>query len=181
MKVSSYVMEEEEEVEAATELVTREVRRKKVSQLQKALEIAKEIEVPVDVLVKDSTVEATHKVIELSGNLQQLVVIDVGLNDAGESRKEKATCSEVAASKAPRGNSDSHNISNIIDIRSSTTPASLSTSVLTSSDMDDIPLDKVYANLQKSLSPSSTKHKKKPDNDAFVTMYPSVEERIHDM
>jgi len=29
MKVSSYVMEEEEEVEAATKLVTREVRRKK--------------------------------------------------------------------------------------------------------------------------------------------------------
>jgi len=61
MKVSSYVMEEEEEVEAATELVTREVKRKKtvdVTTLQKALEIAKEIEVPVEVLLKESTVEA---------------------------------------------------------------------------------------------------------------------------
>ena len=48
--------------------------------------------------------------------------------------------------------------------------------------MDDIPLDRVYANLQKSISSSSsTKHKKKPDNDTFVPMYPSVEERIHDM
>jgi len=119
-------------------------------------------------------------VIELSENLQQLVVTDVGLNDAGESQKEKATCSEAAASKAPRGNTDSHNISNIIDIGCSTT--SLSTSVTTSSDMDDISLDRVYANLQKSLSPSlSTKHKKKLDNDTFVPMYPSVEEGIHDM
>jgi len=48
--------------------------------------------------------------------------------------------------------------------------------------MDDIPLDRVYSNLQKSLLPSSsTKHKKKPDNDTFVPMYPSVEERIHAM
>jgi len=48
--------------------------------------------------------------------------------------------------------------------------------------MDDIPLDRVYANLQKRLSQSSsTKHQKKPDNDIFVPMYPFVEERIHDM
>jgi len=48
--------------------------------------------------------------------------------------------------------------------------------------MDDVPLDKVYANLHTRLSPSSsTKHQKKPDNDTCVPMYPSVEERIHDM
>jgi len=73
MKVSSYV------IEAATELVTREVRRKKAADaaaLQKALEIVKEIEVPANVLLKESTVEAAQKVIELSRNLQQLVVID---------------------------------------------------------------------------------------------------------
>ena len=87
--------------------------------MQKDLEIEKEIEVPANVLLKESTVEAAHKVIELLGNLQQLVVTDVGLNDAGESKKEKATCSEAAASEAPRGNSNSHNISNIIDIGSS--------------------------------------------------------------
>ena len=102
------------------------------------------------------------------------------MNDAEESQLEKATCSDVAASEAPRGNIDSHNISNIIEIGSSTTSASLSTSVTTSSDMDDIPLDRVYANLQ--LSPSSsTKHQKKLDNDTFVPMYPYVEERINDM
>ena len=90
----------------------------------------------------------------MTENLQQLVVTGVCLNDVEESKKEKATWSEAATSEAPRGNADSHNISNIIDIGSSTTSASLSTFVTTSSDMDDIPLDRVYANLQKSLSPS---------------------------
>jgi len=88
MKVSSYVMEEEEEVEAATELVTREVRRKKavnVVALQKALEIARDIEVPAEALLKESTVEAAHKVIEILENLQQLVMVSDMLNDAEES------------------------------------------------------------------------------------------------
>jgi len=153
MVISSYVMEEEEEVEVATELVTREIRRKKAVDAT-ALEKTLKIEVPADVLLKESIVDATHKVIEMTENLQQLVVTGVCLNDVKESKKEKATWSEAATSEAPRGNADSHNISNIIDIGSSTTSASLSTFVTTSSDMDDIPLDRVYANLQKSLSPS---------------------------
>jgi len=54
--------------------------------------------------------------------------------------------------------------------------------VLSGELVDDIPLNKVYENLNKRLSPSlSTKPHKKPDNDTFVPMYPSVEERIHDM
>jgi len=150
MKVSSYMMEKEEEVEATTELVRREIRKKKVDDaaaLQKALEIAREIEVPAEALMKESTVEAAHKVIELSENLQQLVVAGNVMNDAEESQKKNAACSEVAALEARRGNTDSHNISNIIEIVSSTTSASLSTYVTTSSDMDDIPLNRVYANL----------------------------------
>jgi len=48
--------------------------------------------------------------------------------------------------------------------------------------MDDIPLNKVYITLNKCLSPSpSTKTHKKSDYDTFVPMYPSVEERLHDM
>jgi len=48
--------------------------------------------------------------------------------------------------------------------------------------MDDILLNKVYGNLNKSLSSSpSTKTQKKPDYDTFVPMYPFVEERLHDM
>jgi len=48
--------------------------------------------------------------------------------------------------------------------------------------MDDIPLNRVYSTVNKRLSPSSsTKPQKKPDNDTFFPMYPSVEERIRDM
>jgi len=54
MKVSNYMIKEDAQVEAATDLVTREVIKKKVfdvAALQQALEIAKEIEVPVEVLL----------------------------------------------------------------------------------------------------------------------------------
>jgi len=58
MKVSPYSREEEKEVEAATELFSREVKKKKVvdvAALQKALAIAKEIKVPTEVLLKVSS------------------------------------------------------------------------------------------------------------------------------
>ena len=51
----------EEEVEEATKIVAREVRRKKevdVAALEKALQLAKDIEVPAEVLIKESTVES---------------------------------------------------------------------------------------------------------------------------
>ena len=73
MKVSSNAIGEEQEVEAATELASREVKKKKavdVTALDKALAIAKEIKVPTEVLLKESSVEAAHKVIGLTQNLQ---------------------------------------------------------------------------------------------------------------
>jgi len=104
------------------------------------------------------------------------------LDAAEEVQRKEATCLEADASEATRGNTDSHNISNIIEIEYSSTSTSHSTSVSTSSDIDNIPLGRVYANLHKSLSPSpSTKHQKKPDDDTFVPMYPSVLERIGEM
>jgi len=185
MKFSTYVMEEDDQIEATTELVSREVRRKKatnVVSLQKALEIAKDIEVPTEALLKESSVEAAHKVIELTENLQQLVVASNILEIAEEGQREEATCSEVVASEATRGNLYSHNISKVIEIESSSTSSSHSTFVSTSSDIDNIPLNRVYANLHKSVSPSpSTKHQKKPDDDTFVPMYPYVLDRIGEM
>jgi len=68
-------------------------------------------------------------VIELTENIQYLVVAGVSLIDAEESQKEKATYSEATASEAPRGNTDSLNTSNIIDIGSSTTSTSASLSM----------------------------------------------------
>jgi len=103
--------------------------------------------------------------------------------------QEEAGCSEVVASEAPKGNTDSlHTSAEIVNIESSTfsdsrsNPASLSTSSSTSSDLDDIPFNIVYTTLNKRLSPSpSTKTQKKLDCDTFVPMYPSIEERLHDM
>jgi hypothetical protein len=61
----------------------------------------------------------------------------------------------------------------------------LSTSTITSTSsdsIDDIPLSKVYENLNKSLAPSSsTMHQKKPANDEFVPMYPTVLKSIGEM
>jgi hypothetical protein len=98
-------------------------------------------------------------VIELTEDLQQLVKTGDILSVDEETQKEDATCSEDVASEATRGNIDSHNISNIIEVESTSTSASHSTSVLTSSDIDDILLNKIYANIQKDLSPSTKRQK----------------------
>jgi len=134
--------------------------------LEKALKFAKEIEGPTEVFLNESTVEAAQLGIELTENLQQLVVSGE-LEKVTKEVEKEAGCSEVDASEAGRGNIDSLHTANIIDKESSTTfdshstSASLSTSTLTSSDMDDIPLDRVYAKLQKRLSSSpSTKPQK---------------------
>ena len=58
LKESQYVLEEESEIEAATELVTREVRNKKVvDALQQAMQIGREIEVPASSLVRENVGE----------------------------------------------------------------------------------------------------------------------------
>jgi len=117
-----------------------------------------------------------------------MIVAD-GVLKTAEDAQVEAGCSEVVASEAPKGNTDSHTAaSEIVIVDSSTpygirsSPASLSSSSSISSDMDDIPLNRAYNNLNKRLSPSpSTKTSKKPDYDTFVPMYPSVEERLIDM
>jgi len=174
MKVSTYKEEEDNQVEAATDLVTREVKRKKVVvevSLQRAHDIVEQINNPAEVLLKGSSGEQAQKVVELAENIQRLVVASDLMDAAEKTQMEDATCSEAAALEATRGNSNSHNISNVIEVESSSTS--------TSSNIDNIPLNKVYANLHKSLTPSSsTKHQKKPDDDTFVPMYPSVLNRI---
>jgi len=159
LKESPCVIEKEDQIEAATRLVTREIRRKRAVEeaaLQKALEIAREIEVLADVLLNESTIEASQLGIELTENLQQLVMVGDMMDVEGV--QKEAACSEVDASEAKRGNIDSLNTANVIEIESSSTLAFHSTSVLTSSDIDNIPLNRVYANLHKIVSPSpSTK------------------------
>jgi len=94
------IASEEEEVEEATEIVSREVKKKRVvdvAALEKALQLAKEIEVPAKVLIKESTVEAAQLGIELTENLQKMVVVNE-LVKATEEVQEEAGCSEADAS-----------------------------------------------------------------------------------
>jgi len=116
------------------------------------------------------------------------MVVANELVKAAEEVQEEAGFSEPVASEAHKGNIVSPHTTEIVNIESSTSydsrsnPAFLSTSSSTSYDMDDIPLNRVYENLNKRLSlSSSTKTQNKPDNNTFVPMYPSIEERIHDM
>ena len=137
--------------------------------VQKALQLAREIEIPAEVPARESTVEAAQLGLEINENLQQMAVV-VDLMEATEVVREEAGCSEAPdALEAPKGNSNSHT-AKIVTIESSSSSetrsnsASLSSSSSTSSDMDDVPLNKVYSNVNKSLSPApSTKTSKKPD------------------
>jgi len=152
LRQASLVAEEEEE--AATSLVTREVLKSKAKEeaVKRALEIAAQILVTSEVLLKKTTGEAA---IKLSEDLQQLV------------RSEAAT-SEAAAS---RGNSNlSHSI---IEVESG---SETSTSSTDSSDLDDVTLSLLYKN----ISPS-TKQKQKVNVKPFEPVYSAVLKSIWEM
>jgi len=93
---------------------------------------------------------------------------------------EEAAISEADASETPRGNTDSLHTANVLEIESSSASPSHSTSISNSSDLDDVPLNKIYKTINKGLSPS-TKLKKKPSDEIFESMYPSVLKRIGEM
>jgi hypothetical protein len=60
-------------------------------------------------------------------------------------QKDEAAGSEAAAPEADKGNPDSLHIDDVIVVESdSTSTSSQSTSQTSSSDMDDVPLNKVY-------------------------------------
>jgi len=66
LKESKYVEVEEEQVAEATQLVTREVRRKKVNDevVQRAVKLARQIEVPASSIAREDAAEAAQQVIE---------------------------------------------------------------------------------------------------------------------
>jgi len=187
MKIAEEKMEDEEQIEAAPTLVTREIKNKRVAEeasLQKVDLLAQEMGVPAEQLLKDSTVEAAQIGIELTENLQQPVVLgdllkdaeEVQMEGADEVQEENVDCSEAAASEATRGNPDSLHSTNVIEIE----PSSASTSTSDSSDLDDVPLDKIYTSINKSRSPS-TKLKKKPSVETYEPLYLFVLKRIGEM
>jgi len=89
-------------------LVSREVRRRNEADyaVEKALQLAKEIKIPVEVLANESTVEVVQLGLELTENLQQMAVAD-DMVEATEVAQVEAGCSEVGASEALEGNTDS--------------------------------------------------------------------------
>jgi len=134
-------------------------KKAKEAAVQKALEIAAQISVPADVLLKKTIGEAARAAIALSEDLQQLV------------RSETAP-SKAAAS---RGNSD-HSPS-VIEVESgSETSNSTSTSSLDLSDLDDVTLSLLYKN----ISPT-TKPKQKANSKPFEPKYPAVLKSIGEM
>jgi len=60
--------------------------------VKKALQLAKEIEIPAEVLAKESTVEATQLGLQLTKNLKQMAVV-VDMMEATEVVQEEAGCS----------------------------------------------------------------------------------------
>jgi len=176
-KLRQASLAEEDQEQATTSLVTREVLKKRAEEatLKKALEIAAQISVPSDVLLQEASIEAAQAGIELTEDLQQLVVSGELQKDSEEkaARSEAAT-SEVAASEAARGNPDVSHSTKIIEIESGTsTSTSSPTHTSDSSDIDDVPLNKHYKN----ISPS-TKQKQKASDEPCEPVYPSILDRI---
>ncbi|RHN51788.1 hypothetical protein MtrunA17_Chr6g0472821 [Medicago truncatula] len=161
LKLAEYVSEDEEHIVAATDLVIRELEKKKaedVAALTKIRELAKGIEVPISSIARE----------------------DVGTTE--EVQEDDDASSGAAAPEADKGNSDSPHHSNVIVVESSSTTSSQSTSLTSSSDMDDVPLNKIYENLHKALSPSpSTKLHKEPAHEEFVHVYPQILKSIGEM
>jgi len=171
------VEDDEEQIEAATTLVAREIRSKKVADavaLEKVLELAKEIEVPTSSIAREDAGVVAQEVIKSVEEVQDWVstearslLISAGAleeetSSAGELvkatkdvQREETVISEADASEATQGNTDSLHTANVIEIESSSASPSHSTSISTSSDIDDVPLNKIYTTMNKGLSPST--------------------------
>jgi len=182
LKELKYV-EEEDQIAEATKLVTREVRRKEVNDdaVQKALELAKQIEIPTEVLTKELSTAAAQEVIKAAEVVQELAATKaegLALVTSEEDQEGNTAASEAPdRSKAPEGIYETlHTDVEIVELGPSSSSNIRSNSPSSSSsDLDDIPLSKVYSTHNKALLPSpSTKTTKKPDYDTFVPMYPSV-------
>jgi len=81
MKESQYVLQEDADVEAATDLVTRMEINKKVveaSLLEKVVALANEIEILATSLMNDIVAEDAQKVVELAEDVQELVTEETG-------------------------------------------------------------------------------------------------------
>jgi hypothetical protein len=150
--------------------------------LAKIWELVEGIEVPVSSIVREDAGISAHQVVKATEEVQELVTSEAGsllMVAAEEVQEENVDASKAGVSEATRGNPDSPHNANVIVVESSSTTSSQSTS---SSDIDDVPLKKIYGNLHKALSPSpSTKLHKKPAHEEYVPVYPQIMKSIGEM
>jgi hypothetical protein len=148
----NYVLQEDAEVKASSNLVSRVEQRKKAnadqdaSLVEKALTVASQVEIPAAVLVKQTARKDAQKVIKLAEDVQGLTVKETGefFRAAMEAKRENVACSEENTSEAATsetaattGKSLSYNTSDsITDLDS--------TSFSSSTYSDNIPLNRVY-------------------------------------
>jgi hypothetical protein len=148
IKESPYVIEEVEGVDVSTDLVIRELNKKKAEDaaaeaLQKALELSQQIEVPASSMVrKDATVIA-KEAIEATEDLQQQVTLEaenlmMAVNGTEDVQEGFALGPEV-----------------VVNVESDSTSSTSSSST----DYDDVPLGQRYPKLTKSQSTSTKIHK----------------------
>jgi len=99
LKESKYVAEEDQVAEA-TQLVSREVRRKKVNDdaIQRALELAKKIEVPASSIAREDAAEAAQEVIKDAEVVQELATTEAegpALVTSEEAKERNTVASEA--------------------------------------------------------------------------------------
>jgi len=154
LEESVYVTEEIEGVEAATELVIREVKKKKAEEaaaLQKALEVAKEIEVPASLLSKTAVAAVSEEAMKNVAELQGMVTSEVENLLMASVTEEEVQDDLAATSEAATisGNSDSERTNSVINIESESNSSQSNSSSSSSTNIDDIPLDILYKSKHK--------------------------------
>jgi hypothetical protein len=178
---------------ATTELVTREVKKKKAEDaatLAKIRELAKGIEVPASSIAKEDAGVVAQQLVQDTKDLQEmstseaenlLMIADV--EATAKAQEDVAAGSGAAAPEADIGNPVSPKSHTVIEVESDLTQStsSQSTSSLSSSELDDIPIGLVYPTTKKGLSSSTKIYKKPSQNIPFEPMIPSVNERIGNM
>jgi hypothetical protein len=187
LKESVYVAEDEEEIEAATELVTREVKKNKkedAATLARIRELAKGIEVPASSIAREDDGVIAQQLVQATEEVQEMTTSEAGnmlmVVKAGEEVHEDNTGgSDSAAPEADTGNPDSSHTLDVIVVESDSTRSASSQSTSSSSlNLEDIPLSQIFSTSHKGLSPSTKLHKKLADNTPSEPIRSDIDERI---
>jgi hypothetical protein len=182
LKESTYVIEESEGVETASELVTREARRKRSADpltLAKIRELVKGIEVHSSCIVQENASSLAQEAVKVTEDLQELasseamnlMMMETGTEDV---REDIAAGSKPAAPESTSEADNSVKGTQISEPSISISPSSSST------DSDDITIYTLLKTTSKGQSSSSKLHKKplKPVSPFNVSIYSSKNRRI---